>query len=49
MIELDADQMAIVKKYTTYARNNIKVLNEDQVVRICVDGDFNEQVIDKEL
>jgi Zn ribbon nucleic-acid-binding protein len=41
--------MAIVEKKKAYVSANIKVLSEDQVVRICVDCDFNEAAIDKEL
>ena len=41
--------MKIVEKKKAYVADNIKVLTDDQVVRICVDADFNEEVIDKQL
>lgn len=41
--------MKIVSKYTKYARDHIKVISEDQVVRICVDCDFDEKVINRDL
>ncbi len=49
MIELDAEQMKIVEKKKAYVAQNIKVLGEDQVVRICVDALFDEVEIDAQL
>ena len=48
-IELDEYQMQIVGEKTKYARQNMKVLDADAVIRICIDNDFDSGKIDKEL
>jgi len=39
----------MVEKMKTYCKANIKILTEDQVVRICVDSNFKEAEINTEL
>lgn len=48
-IELDEYQMQVVDEKTKYARQNMKVLDSDAVIKICIDNDFDSAKIDKEL
>lgn len=49
-IELDDAQLKLVEEKKEYARQNMKkVLNDDYVIRICVDNDFDSVKIDKIL
>lgn len=49
MIELEAEQMKLVEEKKAYARKHVKVVDDDQVVRICVDNEFDSDKIDKAL
>ena len=48
-IELDDAQLKLVEEKKEYARQNMKVLDSDAVIKICIDNDFDSAKIDKEL
>ena len=41
--------MKLVDEKKAYARKHVKVVDDDQVIRICVDNDFDSEKIDKAL
>lgn len=41
--------MKLVNEKKVFARQTIKIVDDDQVIRICVDNDFNSEKIDKAL
>ena len=50
LIELDEDQWNIVQHYQNFARKNHRgVLNDDQVVDICLSEKFDPEKIDAYL
>ena len=49
MIELEPEQMKLVEEKKAYARKHVRVVDDDQVVRICVDNDFDSDKIDQAL
>lgn len=52
MIELEPEQMKLVEEKKEYAKKHIKdtfgkrVVDDDQVIRICVDNNFDSEKID---
>lgn len=55
MIELEPEQMKLVDEKKEYAKKHMKdaagrtIVDDDQVIRICVDNDFDSEKIDKAL
>lgn len=41
--------MKLVDDKKRYAKQHIKCVDDDQVIRICVDNDFDSEKIDKAL
>jgi hypothetical protein len=50
VVLLDADEMKLVEDTKHYVANQLKgIITEEQVVRICVDSDFNRKSINRAL
>lgn len=49
IVELTEQEMALIKETQQYVRKNIRVLNDNEVVRICVDHQFDAEQIKKYL
>lgn len=41
--------MNFIEEWKSYARKNIKVLNDDHIVKVCIDFDFNSSKISQYL
>lgn len=45
IVDVTEQQMSFIKEYQAYSRKHIKVLTDEQIVRVCIDFDFDQKKI----